>query len=74
MGVASYFEFCLCLPQHSRCPVSDEVQVLSSPDKVLHFPSYFMKSTNGTAPHTPEKKTNKFEKDTDGSDPKTVAN
>ena len=64
-GVTSYFEFCLFLPQHSWDLASDEIQVLSSLAKVLHFPGSLRKSPNDAAPHTPERQTTNFEKDTD---------
>ena len=67
-GVASYFVFFLCLPRHYWCPVSDEVQVLSSLAKVLHFPGSSMKFTNCADPCTPERQTIIFEKETDGSE------
>ena len=67
-GDSSSFEFCLRFPQHSWGPLLDEVQVLSSPNKVLHFPSSSMKSSNGAAPRTTERQTIYFENDYDGSE------
>ena len=52
-GIASSFDFFLCLTQHSWESVSDEVQVISSPAKILYFPGSLMKSPNSFAPRTP---------------------
>ena len=48
--------------------MSDEVQVLSSLAKVLHFPGSYMKSLNGADPRTPERQMINFNKDTGGFD------
>ena len=63
--VTSSFEFFLCLPQHSWDSVSGCIQVLSSPDKVFHFPGSSIKSPNNAAPHTSERQTINFDKETD---------
>ena len=73
-GVTSSFKFCLRLPQHSWELVSDEIKLLSSPAKVLHFSGSLSKSINSAAPHTPERQTIKFEKDNDSYDSNNVFN
>ena len=64
LGVASSFEICICLPERSWYPVSDEVHVLIFLVKVLHFPGSLMKSPNGVAPCTLERQRINFEKET----------
>ena len=59
-GVASSFEFCSCLPQHSWDSVSDEIQLLISTDKLLHFLGSLMKYTNDATPCTPERQNMNF--------------
>ena len=66
-GVTSYFEFFLRLPQQSQDLVSDEIQLLTSPDQVLHFPGSSRKSPNNDAPHNTEIQTINFDKENDSS-------
>ena len=53
-GINSSFEFCISLPQHSWDSALDEIQVLKSLAKVLHFQGSSRKSTDNAAPHNPE--------------------
>ena len=66
-GIAPSFKFFLRLPKHSWDPVSEEVQVLISPAKALHFTGYSMKFINSSTPLTPKRQTINFEKETDSS-------
>ena len=65
LGVTSSFEFCICLPQHSWDLVLDDIQVLISPAKVLHFPCSLRKHPNSAAHRTPESQKINSGKDTD---------
>ena len=66
-GVAYSFKFFLRLPQHYWELVSDDIHILSSPAKVLHFPVSSIKYSNNAAPHTHDIQKINFGKETDGS-------
>ena len=65
--IASYFDFCLWLRQHSWESVLDEIRILSSPAKVLNNLSSLMKYPKDSAPRTPKRQTINYRKETDGS-------